>query len=63
MIEFTNITLLLSFLFSEGYFLCRVVGKSLILIDIRLMPFPIAIVGFGLVLMSIVAENTASAQW
>ena len=61
MIEFTNITLLLSF--SEGYFLCRVVGKSLILIDIRLMPFPIAIVGFGLVLMSIVAENTASAQW
>ena len=65
MIEFTNINLLLSFLFSEGHFLLGVVGKSLVLILIRLMPLAIAIVtGFGLImLMSIVAENNAYAQW
>lgn len=39
-------------------------GRSLVLILIRVIVLAIAVVtGFGLVLMSIVAENNAYAQW
>jgi len=64
MIEFNNINLLLSFLFSELKFLLGIVDNSLVLILIRLMLLAIATVtGSGLILMSIVAENNAYAQW
>jgi len=57
-------SLLLLFYFRKYISFVEVVGRSLVLILFRVIALAIAVVtGFGLVLMSIVAEDNAYAQW